>query len=680
MAVEPVKPETREQELDELLGSYLEALDAGKAPSREELLASHPDLATDLSLFFSDNDKVHSWTAPVLDTLRPADAETTIEAGAGDRHSETTVPGVKLGIFGDYQLLKEIGRGGMSVVYKARQLSLNRLVAIKMSRADRLFTEADSLRFHNEAETIAKLDHPGMVPIYEVGQWDAEGLDAPIMYFSMKLLEGGDLTALCRKAPDGADQHRAARLVASAARALQHAHAQNILHRDLKPSNILLDRDGQAHVTDFGLALCLERDQSLTQTGAIVGTPGYMSPEQAMGRRDLTSATDVYGLGAVLYALLTGRPPFKRESALDTLLHVKERDPDPPTMWNYSLDRTLEAICLKCLAKEPKQRYATAAALAEDLEHWLAGEPTIARPERWPRRVRRLWRRHRSKLTLAAMALLPVTIILLANTVGRGPSPEETEARRQQEALTAMQHDLEAGKSVELIGENGPPGYFRWETAAPRQLTFEGDRGVFTVQAQHEGLLEVVPDPLHEQYSFEAEVRHDSSEGIYGSVGLYFAHTRIQAAEGPGHSLCKLFYNDLADEAAAFPKENIPGNLLALYRSVIFEPIMAGPGCGMNCAHHFRLPIPATDPPWRRMRIVLTKDDLSVSWEGQVVCRLSRTDVARCKVGQDPRCDTASLRFEPRGGLGFYVHKSTASFRNVRLQPILDSLPKSISP
>src|SRR5262249_28845490 len=159
---------------------------------------------------------------------------------------------------------------------------------------------------------------------------------APILYFSMKLLEGGDLSALCRVAPEGVDQRCVAQILATAARALHHAHEQNILHRDLKPSNIMLDGDGQAHVTDFGLALCLERDLSLTQTGAIVGTPGYMSPEQAMGRRDLTPATDVYGLGSVLYALLTGRPPFKRESALDTLLYVKEHEPEPPSLWNYS--------------------------------------------------------------------------------------------------------------------------------------------------------------------------------------------------------------------------------------------------------------------------------------------------------------------------------------------------------
>jgi tRNA A-37 threonylcarbamoyl transferase component Bud32 len=668
MAVEPVKSETREQELDALLGSYLEAMDAGKAPSREELLASHPELAADLSLFFSDNDKVRSWTAPVLDTLRPADAEATIEAGAGDRHLETVVPGVKLGIFGDYELLKEIGRGGMSVVYKARQLSLNRLVAIKMIRADRLFTEADSLRFHHEAETVAKLDHPGMVPIYEVGRWDAEGLDAPIMYFSMKLLEGGDLTALCRQAPGGADQKRVARLVASAARALQHAHEQNILHRDLKPSNILLDGDGQAHVTDFGLALCLERDLSLTQTGAIVGTPGYMSPEQAMGRRDLTPATDVYGLGAVLYALLTGRPPFKRESALDTLLYVKETEPEPPSLWNYSLDRTLEAICLKCLAKAPKQRYASAAALAEDLEHWLAGEPTVARPEGWRGKMRRVWRRHRAKAAVALIALLPVTVWLAAAALTRGPSPEELDARKQQQALAEISRDLASGRGVDLVGDSGTPRYYRWVTGMPRQSTFiNPDDGTFAIQSDGESLFELAPATMSEGYRLSAQMRHTESRGTFGSIGLYFAHTQFVSKNGTGHEFYYVEFNDLVREHDA------KQNRVRLHRADVFEPGMHGIVRGMGSWDCFFTPTGVdAGPTWHELKMEWGKAGLTIQFDARQCYRMSRDETAIYKVLEDDRYEVPDIPFTMQGGLGIYVAKSTVSFKRVRLEPIAE--------
>ena len=291
----------------------------------------------------------------------------------------------------------------MGVVYQARQVSLNRPVALKMIKAGVLADEVDLRRFQNEAEAVALLDHPGIVPVYEVGDHNGQ------RYFSMKLVEGGNLADCLDDFQD--NPRAAAALMVEVAEAVQHAHMRGILHRDLKPANILVDAEGRPHVTDFGLARRVEDDAGMTLSGAILGTPSYMAPEQAAGRRrgSITTATDIYGLGAVLYALLANRPPFPGESVVDTLTMVRERPPEPPGKFNRRVPRDLETICLKCLEKDPRRRYGSAQAVADDLRRWLENRAISARPVGAIERLG-LWARRRPAVAALAAAVVAAAV------------------------------------------------------------------------------------------------------------------------------------------------------------------------------------------------------------------------------------------------------------------------------
>ena len=277
-----------------------------------------------------------------------------------------------LGDLGDYELLEEIGRGGQGIVYRARQKSLNRTVALKVIGLGQWATKAHLKRFRLEAEAAASLEHPCIVPIYEVGERDGA------CYFSMGLVEGGQLDAVAKREP--MPIRHAAELIAKLARTVHYAHERGILHRDIKPGNILLDAKGEPHLTDFGLARLVETESTVTRTLEVLGTPSYMAPEQAVGNNAaISSATDVYGLGAVLYQLLTGHPPFAGGTTFETVRLVLDTEPRQPRLLNPKVDRDLATICLKCLEKDPQRRYSSALALAEDLERWLKHEPIRAR-------------------------------------------------------------------------------------------------------------------------------------------------------------------------------------------------------------------------------------------------------------------------------------------------------------
>jgi WD40 repeat protein/tRNA A-37 threonylcarbamoyl transferase component Bud32 len=405
----------RDQRLDDAIVSYLKAVEAGQSPDRQQWLTSYPELAAELAEFFADHDQFDQRAAPlrVIAEISTSRRDAERPPPRSNEKFPFHAAANALRSFGDYELLEVIGKGGMGVVYKARQKSLNRLVALKMIRATGLASGTDQQRFRAEAEAAASLDHPHIVPIYEVGELEGQP------YFTMKLVAGGNLTEAVVKAQKlgvaKQECSQAAQLVTRIARAVHHAHQRGILHRDLKPSNILIDAEGQPHVCDFGLAKRLEATASLTDTGAIVGTPSYMAPEQAVGKRGtITTATDVYGLGNLLYALLTGRTPFQADTPLETLALVKECEPEPPTKRNWRVDRDLETICLKCLEKKPERRYGSAEALAEDLQRWLAGEPIHARPIS---RTARFWRWCKRNRAIAALTGV-AGFLLIAGVVG----------------------------------------------------------------------------------------------------------------------------------------------------------------------------------------------------------------------------------------------------------------------
>ncbi len=307
--------------------------------------------------------------------------------------------------FGDYELLEEIGRGGQGVVFRARQKSLNRTVALKVIGLGQWATKAHLTRFRREAESAASLEHPYIVPIYEVGEGDGS------CYFSMKFIEGGQLDEVVRREP--MPIRRAVELIAKVARTVHFAHEHGILHRDIKPGNILLDGKGEPHLTDFGLARLVETESTVTRTMEVLGTPSYMASEQAVGNNaQVTSATDVYGLGAVLYQLLTGHPPFAGGTTYETVRLVLDTEPRQPRLLNPKIDRDLATICLKCLDKDPQRRYSSALALAEDLERWLKHEPIRARRTGLVTRGRKWVRRNPTS------ALLVASLVALAAAIG----------------------------------------------------------------------------------------------------------------------------------------------------------------------------------------------------------------------------------------------------------------------
>jgi tRNA A-37 threonylcarbamoyl transferase component Bud32 len=583
-------------------------------------------------------------TAPQDETAEHAPAglpfaptATTPEQGAAG-----VLPAPPGGNVGAYQLLAELERGGMGIVYKARHVTLGRVVALKMMRADALARPQDAQRFEREMRAVARLNHPHIVPIYEVGRYE----DRP--YYTMAYAPGGSLTGHRQRLP--ADPRAVLVLIEKVARAVHYAHEQGIVHRDLKPGNVLLDERGEPLVSDFGLAKLHDGDVELTQTGAVLGTPAYMAPEQAAGRtRDIGPPTDVWALGVMLYEFLAGRRPFLGDSAEE--MKERIRTVPPPRLRSVAagVDPGVEAVVHQCLEKEPARRYPTAAALADDLARCLRGERPVARREPWPRRLWRGLRRHPLRsagliLCAAAVMVLGVALSFLVHQM-TAPTPPAEEP------------------PLVLVGTSGAPGQWRVPLGKEADVVAAAPNEPFSVRSDNVTLVELQPAPPWESYRLEAEVRQIKSKD--GDLGIFFGHCPVASGQMRYHVFWSVGFADLGRfagrlELAGCHIQDVPEWIFNTAPPTRpphdFDPVSGDDGAG----------------PWRKIAVEVDAEEVRVYWqdEGCVI----RAPLARLEKDSTfvKFPDPSTLGESParRGGLGVYVQQGLASFRQVLIKPL----------
>jgi serine/threonine-protein kinase len=577
---------------------------------------------------------------------------------------------------GRYELLEELGQGGMGVVYKARQERPSRLVAVKLVLGGAMAGPGALARLRTEAEAAGRLRHEDVVRVIDYGEQDGRA------YVVMEYVAGSNLAGRLRAGP--LPPREAATLVRRLALAVQAAHEQRIVHRDLKPANVLLTEDGAPKIADFGLAVLLDEAARQTQSGAVLGTPPYMAPEQARGEaRAVGPATDVYGLGAILYECLTGRPPFVAAGREQTLDLVRTREPEPPGRLCRGLSPELEAVCLKCLHKEVGRRYDSAAALAADLTNWLTDRPTVARPPGW---LGRRWRavRRRPRAALSALAVLAAAA--LAPLVLRTDGPDK--------ALEVIEGRLAAGERVVLIGASGGPAWQCWEQGGDVGRTTVLSDGSFYVSGRELGLVELVRDPRRERYRFRAEVRHDGHTAGTSRVGLYCCR-RAYPGEGlPKHLFAQLSFDDRQPAAAEWDRlhgarpEGRDRPPRPSGNRVFLLPTLAASLDGKaHGSHPFAFPAPELFQPqpdeWRTLELEVTPESVRAWWGedrrqpvGELTAQAVRQRVEkeqRLALERDPGHRFLlgiEPRLPPRGGLGLFVTSGSASFRNVEVEPL----------
>ncbi len=627
--------------------------DEGETPRLDEYLARFPQHADSIRRLWGANDFIVRQQA---DPGTSGPARLTVPLGSGSpKRPLPTLPG--------YEILEELGKGGMGVVFKARQVAFDRLVAVKMIRSQVIAGPDELARFRTEALAVGRLDHPHVVRVFAFG----EERDCP--FFVMEYLSGGSLAHLLREGP--LEVRRAAELVRQVARGVQAAHEAGVLHRDLKPGNILLDAEGNARVADFGLAKLLDEDAGQTFSAAMLGTPAYMSPEQAAGRaREVDRAADVWALGVLLYECLTGKVPFRGASREGTLHLIRTAAPTPPRRHRAEVPPGLQAICLKCLEKEPGQRYQAAADLAADLGAWLegqrpavsAGQAVLAWLQGHPRTVL-------LGLALAGALLLELTPQVTAPATGapRGWSPQV------------------------LIGEKGPPSSPRFRLGREKAKLGQSDDGYCRLKTTHGACLDLVPRVPWDRYRIHLQVRHEKSAPL-GAVGLYFAASEHPTPAGTVQRCFCLRFNDLiAENEYIHPKRRgkVPlqkGNRLA--GGVIHCRDLPGRPQSIAKAPAFFSPEPFTPSghankfgEWRTLVVEVAHPEVRVLWGNDTLVR--RIDVPRIEQTvcdalivlkkarpNDPAVQALTPGFDLRGAVGLYLFHGAASFRLARIEPL----------
>jgi eukaryotic-like serine/threonine-protein kinase len=631
------------------------AYSLGKLPAGVfESVAGHLSRCTRCESFLEQHDGHDS----LVTTLRRhLGGQKPVESTArGSRTVMDTRRGQRLALprrWGQYDLIEEVGRGGMGVVYKARQIPMNRLVAVKVAQTGPFADVSILTRLRTEVEAIARLRHENIVCVHEFGEQDG------CKYFSMEFVEGGNLAD--RLSAGRLSEREAAELIRVLAGAVHFAHRHDVLHRDLKPANVLLGAGGAVKLTDFGLAKLLDAERGHTRDETILGTAGYMAPEMARGEANVAGVpADVYGLGAILYEALTGRPPFKAETHSETLRQVQTLEPEPPSRLCPGLDRTLEAVCLRCLAKEPSGRYASAGALADDLGRWLDGLPTEARSPRWPVR---LWQTvRRSKATRRAALVAAATCIVAAIFVWTGSEPAER-------AIAEIESALARGENVVLIGDTGKPRWSRWCIQDDTRQA-PGPRGrEFSIQSWGFGLLELVRDPQWPSYRVTAEVKHVESHQ-HGEVGLFLAHREHDTSGGVVHQLLRLSFDDINPGTPVSLSPHLRGDV----GGRAFDFRVEGISRSLNVAPGYRR------TTWRKLVVEVTPSTVRAFWDDdQPIGKLPVQEIVRQTAGavsgQIARQADEWLRvlakgdFAPRGSLGLFVYRGVAAFRSVVIEP-----------